>query len=170
MAKNVNTATEPKIEHQPEKAYMGIRIQTPFAGMFTEIEKLRKELELWFKEKGLEPSEPPLLRYHCIDMKGEMDMEYCIPVKEVLATEGRIKAGVLPAGRYVSIIYSGGGYQGNKTLVEWIKKNAIPIDRWDSEKGDNFAARYEQYLTDRKVEPRKTKWQILLAFKLKDEA
>jgi effector-binding domain-containing protein len=168
MAKNVNTATEPKIEYQPEKIYMGVRIQTPFSGMFKEIEKIRKELESWFREQGLEASEPPFLRYHCIDMKGEMDMEYGIPVSEAPAGEGRIQAGVIPAGRYVSIIYSGGGYQGNKTLVEWIRKNDIPVDRWDSEKGDSFAARYEQYLTDPKVEHRKTKWQILLAFKLRD--
>lgn len=168
MAKNINTATEPKIEYQPEKTYMGIRIQTPFAGMFAEIDKIRKELEAWFKKNGVEAAEPPFLRYYCIDMKGEMDMEYGIPVKAALKGEGHIKAGVMPAGKYVSIIYSGGGYQGNKTLVEWIKKNNIPIDRWDSEKGDNFAARYEQFLTDPKVEPRKTKWQILLAFKLKD--
>jgi effector-binding domain-containing protein len=170
MAKNVNTATEPKIEHQPEKTYMGIRIQTPFAGMRAEIDKIRKELEAWFAAKGLEAAEPPFLRYHCIDMKGEMDMEYGIPVKATLPGEGRIQAGRMPAGRYVSIIYSGGGYQGNKTLVEWNKKNNIPVDRWDSEKGDNFAARYEQFLTDPKVEHRRTSWQILLAFKLKDEA
>jgi effector-binding domain-containing protein len=168
MAKNVNTATEPKIEYQPEKIYMGIRIQTPFSGMFKEIDKTRKELELWCKANGVEAVEPPFLRYHCINMKGDMDMEYGIPVKEARKSDGRIKADVLPAGRYVSIIYTGGGYQGNKTLVEWIKTNNIPVDRWDSERGDNFAARYEQYLTDPKVEHRKTKWEILLAFKLKD--
>lgn len=168
MAKNVNTATEPKIEYQPEKHYIGIRIQTPFDGMFREIDKIRKELELWCKAKGIEAAEPPFLRYHCIDMKGEMDMEYCIPVHETREGEGRIKPAILPAGDYVSIIYTGGGYQGNKTLVEWIKTNNIPVDRWDSEKGDNFAGRYEQYLTDPKVEHRKTRWQILLAFKLKD--
>ncbi len=59
MAKNVNTATEPKIEHQPEKNYMGIRIQTPFGGMRVEIDKIRKELEAWFKNNGVEASEPP---------------------------------------------------------------------------------------------------------------
>ena len=168
MAKNVNTATDPKIEFQPEKRYMGIRIQTPFSGMSKEIVKLRKELALWCSEKGIEAAGSPVLRYHCIDMKGEMDLEYGVPVNEALPSEGRIKAAILPAGRYVSIVYTGGGYQGNKTLVEWIKINGITVDRWDSEKGDNFAARYEQYLTDPKVEPRKTKWQILLAFKLKD--
>ena len=88
MAKNVNTATKPKIEYQPEKIYVGIRIQTPFSGMFKEIDKIRKELELWCKEKGIKAAEPPFLRYHCIDMKGEMDMEYCIPVKEARKSEG----------------------------------------------------------------------------------
>jgi len=168
MAKNVNTATEPKIDYQSEKIYVGIRIQTPFSGMFKQIERIRKELESWAKHTGIAAAEPPFLRYHCIDMKGEMDLEFGIPVNEAPETEGHIHTAVLPAGRYVSIIYTGGGYQGNKTLVEWIKTNEIPVDRWDSVKGDNFAARYEQYLTDPKVEPRKTRWKIRLAFKLRD--
>jgi effector-binding domain-containing protein len=169
MAKNVNTATEPKIEFQPEKHYMGIRKVMPFGGMRVEIEKFRKELEAWFKENKIEPSEQPFLRYHCIDMKGDMDMEYCIPVASPLKGTETIKAGSLPAGRYVSLIYTGGGYQGNKTLVEWNRDHNIPIDRWDNDKGDNFCARYEQYLTDPKVEHRKTKIDILLAMKLRDE-
>ncbi len=80
----------------------------------------------------------------------------------------RVIADVLPAGRYASLIYSGGGYQGNKALVEWVRANAVPVDRWDTDKGDNFRCRYERFLTDPKVEPRKTKWDIEVAFKLVD--
>ena len=36
-------------------------------------------------------------------------------------------------------------------------------------KRDNFRCRYEMFLTDPKVEPRKTKWSIELAIKLVDE-
>jgi effector-binding domain-containing protein len=169
MAKNVNTATEPKIEFQPEKHYMGIRKVLPFKGMFSQIELMRKELEAWFKENGVEASEQPFLRYHCIDMQGDMEMEYCIPVKSPLKGTEIIKAASLPAGRYVSLIYTGGGYQGNKTLVEWNREHNVPIDRWDTEKGDNFCARYEQYLTDPKIEKRKTKIEIKVAMKLRDE-
>lgn len=79
-------------------------------------------------------------------------MEYGIPVKEPLNGEGHIKAEIIPAGNYVSLIYTGVGYQGNKTRVEWIKANNIPIGRWGSEKGDNFAVRYEQILTDPQVD------------------
>lgn len=168
MAKNINTATPAKIEFQPETHYMGIRKVLNFGGMRPEIEKMRKELEAWFKANDVEAGGAPFLRYHCIDMAGDMDMEYGIPVKSPLSGTDTIKAGVLPAGKYVSHIYTGGGYQGNKVLVEWIKENNIPVDRWDSPEGDNFACRYEQYLTDPKIETRKTKIEILLAFKLKD--
>jgi effector-binding domain-containing protein len=169
MAKNVNTATEPKIDYQPEKHYMGIRRELPFSGMFSHIDTMKKDLNRWFKENGIQASEPPILCYHCIDMRGMMDMEYAIPVANPLEGTEIIKPSSLPAGRYVSLIYTGGGFQGNKTLVEYNNANKLPIDRWDSEKGDNFAGRYEQFLTDPKIEPRKTKWEILVAMKLRDE-
>lgn len=168
MAKNVNTATPAKIEYQAEQHYMGIRRILPFSGMHPHIEEMQKELETWFKANGIEANGAPFLRYHCIDMQGDMDMEYGIPVQNPHAGTGNIKAASLPAGRYVSHIYTGGGYQGNKVLIEWIKTKNIPVDRWDSAAGDNFASRYEQFLTDPKIEKRKTKIEILLALKLKD--
>jgi effector-binding domain-containing protein len=169
MAKNVNTATELKIDQRPEITYMGVRFVAPFSGMRPQEALARKELINWFKERGIIPAAPPFLRYHVIDMKGEMDLEYGIPVETPLTGSGRVKAAVLPAGRYVSHIYSGGGYQGNKSLIERARAQGLPFDRWDTEKGDNFRCRCETFLTDPKVEPRKTKWDIELAIKLLDE-
>ncbi len=168
MAKNINTATPLKIDQRAERPYMGIRFIAPYSGMRPQTDLARKELLAWFKAQGITPSAPPFLRYHVIDMKGEMDLEYGIPVDAPLPDEGRVKAGVLPAGRYVSHIYSGGGYQGNKTLIEGARAQALEFDRWDSEKGDNFCCRTEMFLTDPKIEPRKTKWDIELAIKLVD--
>jgi hypothetical protein len=79
-----------------------------------------------------------------------------------------VYTGVLPAGCYASLIYTGSGYSGNKTLVEWAKANGIAWDRWDDAKGDAFRSLYESHLTDPKIEPRKTKWQVEVAIKLKD--
>jgi effector-binding domain-containing protein len=169
MAKNVNTATELKIDQRPEVTYMGVRFIAPFSGMRPQVDLARKELLKWFKEQGIVPSAPPFLRYHVIDMKGDMDLEYGIPVEKSLAGEGRVKAQVLPAGRYVSHIYTGGGYQGNKSLIERARATGLEFDRWDTEQGDNFRCRYEMFLTDPKIEPRKTKWSIELAIKLLDE-
>ncbi len=169
MAKNVNTATPIKVEHHAEEQFMGIRFIAPFAGMFKEIDKVKKELERWFKAQGIQPAGPPILRYYVIDMRGKMELEYALPVSAPLAGDDRVKPSTLPAGRYTRLIYSGGGLQGNKTLIEGSRALGLEFDRWDTEAGDNFRARYERFLTDPKVEPRKTKWDIEVAIKLVDE-
>jgi effector-binding domain-containing protein len=165
----MTTTTEPKIDNRPEKHYMGIRVQTPFKGMFKVVDQIRKEMTIWLEQQKIEPAGPPFLRYHVIDMAGEMDIEYGVPMAEVLPDDGRVTADLLPAGRYASLIYTGSGMTGNKTLIEWAKANGIAWDRWDDEKGDAFRSRCETYLTDPKVEHRKTKWEIEVAIKLADE-
>jgi effector-binding domain-containing protein len=104
-----------------------------------------------------------------VDMAGEMDIEVGIPVESALSGDKRVKPGVLPAGRYASLIYIGHGLTGNKALLRFGQDNNLVWDHWDDAKGDVFAARYEAYLTDPKVEHRKTKWEIELAIKLADE-
>lgn len=169
MAKNVNTATPIKVEHHAEEQFMGIRFIHAFAGMHKETDNVKKELEAWFKARGITPAGPPILRYYCIDMRGKMELEYALPVPAPLEGDDRVKPSTLPAGRYTSLIYSGGGYQGNKTLIEGSRAMGLEFDRWDTEAGDNFRSRYERFLTDPKVEHRKTKWDIEVAIKLVDE-
>lgn len=165
----MTTVTEPRIDYRAEKPYLGIRIQTPMSGMSKVLGKLFKELSAWLEQQDVEPSGPLFLRYHVIDMAGEMDMEVGAPVATARPGHGRVSAGVLPAGRYASLVYVGNGYTGNKVLVEWAKANGIAWDRWDDEKGDAFRARYETYFTDPKIEPRKTKWEVEVAIKLADD-
>jgi hypothetical protein len=75
------------------------------------------------------------------------------------------RADALPAGRYASLIYSGGGISANRALIEWVRAKGMDFDRWDTKQGDNFRGRYECYLTDPKVEPCKSKWKIEVAIK-----
>jgi effector-binding domain-containing protein len=160
---------EPRIENRPEKRYMGIRVVTPFAGMFAVVDKLSKELYGWFKAQGIEPDGPAFLRYHVIDMEGEMDIEFGIQMTKPLPDDDQVKPGVIPAGRYACLIYRGSGMRGNKALINWAKSNGIAWDRWDDPRGDGFRCRCETYLTDPRVEHRKTRWDIDLAIKLPDE-
>jgi effector-binding domain-containing protein len=165
----MTTVSEIRIDQRVEKPTLGIRIQTPFSGMFKIVDQLRKEMSAWLKQQDVELAGPPFLRYHVIDMAGEMDIEYGIPVAEASPGDGRVTAGLIPAGRYASLVYSGSGLTGNKTLIEWARAKGITWDRWDDEKGDAFWARYESYLTDPKIEHRKTKWKIEVAIKLADD-
>jgi effector-binding domain-containing protein len=133
------------------------------------LDRISRELNAWVNENHVKPSGSPFLRFHVIDMRGFMDIEFGYPVRRALPADGEVKAGVLPAGRYASLIYSGGGLSGNRALIEWVRAQGMDFDRWDTEQGDNFRSRYETYLTDPNVEPRKSKWKIEVAIKLADK-
>lgn len=163
------TIGKPKIDKRPKQTYMGIRTIAPFKGMFKEIDRIANDLNDWVHENKIKTAGPPFLRYHVIDMRGFMDISYCVPVRKALPDDGKIKADAIPAGRYASLIYSGGGISGNRALIEWVRAQGMDFDRWDTEQGDNFRGRYETYLTDPKIQPLKSKWKIEVAIKLADK-
>jgi len=132
---------------------MGIRTLAPFKGMSKEVTRISKELSAWIAAKKVKTAGPPFLRFNVIDMRGFMDITFAFPVRKALSADGNVQAGELPAGRYASLIYSGGGISSNRALIEWVRGQGLKFDRWNSEQGDNFRGRYETYLTDPKVEP-----------------
>ena len=162
----MTTIGKPKIDKRSKMIYMGIRAIVPFKGMSKEIGKLADELNDWVAVNKIKTAGPPFLRYHVIDMSGFMDISFCVPIKKALPNDGNVKADFVPAGRYAHLIYSGGGISGNRALIEWVRAQGMDFDRWDTDQGDNFAGRYETYLTDPSVEPRKSKWKIEVAIKL----
>jgi effector-binding domain-containing protein len=158
----------PGIDRRAARQYVGLRVITPFEGMFAQTDKLFKELRQWVNAQGLAEQGPYFLRYHVIDMKGLMDVEAGFVVKSQQTGDGRVKGGALPAGRYAHLTYSRYALRGNQALLIWVQEKKLEVDREITSKGDAFACRYEAYLTDYRTEPRKTKWQVDLAFKLMD--
>ena len=164
------TTTTPRVEARPTQPTLGIRVRTPMKGMAQTVRTLENELFNWLDAHGIEATGPRLLRYHIIDMRGAMDIESCVPVATHHPGDGRVTPGELPAGRYAYLVYRGAGVAGNKVLVDWIKSNGSEWDAWDDPAGHAFACRYETYLTDPAVEPRKTRWDIEVAIRLIDGA
>lgn len=160
---------KPQVDTRSKQIYMGIRTIAPFKGMSKVIGRLSDEMSAWIDEHAVKPVGPPFLRYHVIDMRGFMNIEFGFPIRKALPDDGEVKADFLPAGRYASLVYSGGGISGNRALIEWVRAQGMNFDRWDTEQGDNFRSRYETYLTDPRVEPRKSKWEIEVAIKLADQ-
>jgi hypothetical protein len=131
----------PGVYERPDEHYMGIRTQTPFKGMFTVIDKhLFKELRDWMQQEGVEPAGLPFFRYYLINMEGQMDVEVGISVATALPGNGRVCPGVLPGGRYASLVYIGTGYTGNGALTRWAIKNGLAFDQWEVPKGTAFRA------------------------------
>lgn len=165
----MTTVSEPRIDDRMEQPYLGIRAQVPMSALSKNVSRLFKQLNAYVKENHIERAGSPFLRYYVIDMAGEMDIEVGIPVAAGLPGDETVRSGTIPAGRYASLIYTGSGLTGNKTLLDWAHARGLKWDRWQDPKGVAFRSRYETYLTDPKIEPRKTKWQIEVAIKLADD-
>ncbi len=67
-------------------------------------------------------------------MEAQLDIEVGVPVASAMPGDGRICAGVLPAGRYASLIYTGidNGIEANAALLGWGKEQGLLWDTWEA--------------------------------------
>lgn len=158
----------PTVETRPQIPYVGIGVVTPFHGMLGVRDQLLAEVQRWASESTVDVEGYGFLRLNVIDMQGDMDIEVGLVTRERSDIDGRVRSGVLPAGRYATLAYRGVGTGANRALLEWAAAQGLALDRSEVPEGDWFACRYEAYLTDPAVEPRKKQWKIELAFKLAD--
>jgi effector-binding domain-containing protein len=163
---------EPRLEDRHEQQYVGIRTQVPIRKLKNTIPQLLGELFSWLGQQGEAPSGPPFIRYHVIDMAAMMDVELGVPTATVLDGDDRVRPGVLPAGRYAVLVYTGqeNGVAGNEALLGWGKQRGLVWDRWSTDNGDAFGARYESFLTAPDEEPDQRTWETEVAIRLKDGA
>jgi effector-binding domain-containing protein len=161
--------SEPKVEQRAEQRYVGIRSQVPISQFPQIIPQHLDELFGWLGARGVAPAGAPFMRYYVINMQGNMDVEMGVPVASDVTGDERVAAGVIPAGRYASLVYTGlDGMPGNAALIGWAETNGLQWDRWDDPHGDAFRARVEYYLTDPAEEPDQDKWETEVAIKLAD--
>lgn len=163
--------TEPKVEYRDAQHYMGIRTQVTVKEMGEGvIPQLIGEVFAWLKEHDVAQAGPPLLRLHVINMEAKMDIEVGWPVVSALSGDDRVHPGILSAGRYASLIYTGvkNAMEGNKALLDWGAEKGLVWDRWDVEAGDAFASRFESFLTGPVDDPDPDKWDTEVAIKLAD--
>jgi len=162
--------TEPKLEDRYEQHYVGIRTQVPMKELPTVIPQSLGEVFAWLGKQGVAPAGAPFIRYHVINMESKLDVEMGVPVARALSGNDRISAGVHPAGRYASLVYTGvkNGIEANAALLDWGAKKGLVWDTWEAENGDGFGARYESFLTDPDDEPDQAKWETEVTIRLAD--
>jgi effector-binding domain-containing protein len=156
------------IVRKPERHTLGIRLETPFDGMFAKATGALKDLRKWAKANGLADEGPYFLRYYHCDMKATMEIEVGLVTKQRLAGDGHVRPGTLPKGSYASLVYRGNGLRGNQALMAWAKDRGVRFDPIDPAASESYVCRYEAYLTDHRVEPRKLLWDVELSIKVSD--
>jgi effector-binding domain-containing protein len=153
---------------KPARPYAGIRLETPFPGMFAVATRALKDLRAWSKASGLQEQGPYFLRYYHCDMQAIMEVEAGFVTDAAPADHPNIRSGTLPAGRYASLIYRGNGLRGNQALMQWGRDTGTVFEPIDPRRTESYACRYEAYLTDYRLEPRKLLWDVELSIKIAD--
>lgn len=164
--------SEPKIESREAQQYVAVHSEVPSSELPKVIPQSIGEVIGWLNEKGVAPAGAPFVRYNVINMPGLLDIEVGWPVANSVSGNGRVSAGVLPAGRYATLLYTGDypGLQGaTAALLDWGAKQNVVWDNWEAEKGDAFGGRFESYLTDPNQEPDLSKHETIVAIRLADQ-
>jgi hypothetical protein len=155
----------PSVVTRPERATAGIRTVTRFRGMLAVRDQLLAELYERLDRTGAAYG-PAFLRLHVVDMNGDMDLEVGAVTDKPIAGDDRLRPDVLPAGRYATLTYVNHARRANGLLIDWVRAQGLPFDVLTGPAGDEFACRYEMYLTDPRTERMKTKWKIELSIRL----
>lgn len=80
----------------------------------------------YMDERGLQPSGPPFVAYHNMDMD-DLDISAGFPVSQEVLGFGEIKAGRIGAGKYATCMYTG-PYSGLRAAYD-------AVNRFIQEKG-----------------------------------
>ena len=160
--------TLPSLVDRPAQPYVAIRekVTIPFTAV---IDKVMPEVAGWLQAKGVERFGPAVFRYNVIDMP-RLDVEMGFAPPKPLKGEGRIAAGMLPAGRYATLIHWG-HYEklmdATAALIGWVKEKGIAWDSTAGADGEHFASRFELYPNGPMDTPDPEKWETQIFIKVR---
>lgn len=161
--------TIPQIINRTAQRYIAVRlpVSIPFGD---DMDPAFDELFSAFSGAGVEPDGMEFVKFNVIDMP-RLEIEVGMTTDAAIPPSGRLIAGELPAGRYVSLTYTG-SYADlmdvTAMLVGWAKEKGLQWDSQQAPDGERFACRLEVHDNNPSIEPDPAKLQTTLLFKLAD--
>jgi effector-binding domain-containing protein len=159
---------QPHIEDRPAESYVAIPATVTMQTLPSAIDRGFPQLFAWLADQRLTAAGAPFVRYVRIDMEAELDIELAVPVAGEVPADDRVRAGELPAGRYVVLLHVGPYDElidANSTLQDWAEAHSI---RWRKAHGSTWGGRVERYLTDPSAEADSSRWETELAYLVDD--
>ena len=159
----------PVVAERPAQPYVAIREQVTMQTMDDALLPLQPQVFAWLHERDIPAAGPPFWKFNVIDMMRLLEVEAAVPIATAAVGDDRVLAGVLAAGRYATVRYTGhpdGIINAVADLREWAEKEGLTWDMTLAPDGEHWGARLEIHETDPAVEPDMTKWTTQLAFRL----
>ncbi len=160
----------PEISERAAQPYVAIKAQVPMRQL-GEVAHRIGDVFGWIAARGLAPAGPPFFRYVVIDMDRQLEVEVGVPVQAVVDGDDQVISGVIPAGRFATVIHVGAPDSlmgATAALLDWAADQSLRWDMTVGDDGEHWGARLENYLTDPSEQPDMTKWETELAFRLAD--
>src|SRR5260370_20389324 len=148
--------SKPKIVDRIEQPYAAIQAQVAMRDISRVADQLPAELFAWLGARGIAPAGAPFFKYNGIDMEGQVEIEWGVPTAVQIQQDGRVLAGVLPAGRYATLVHQGPYsdlVKANAALLKWVADNGLALDMAKTPAGGKFGCRLEIHPTDPRNEP-----------------
>ena len=161
--------TLPKIVEREATHYAAVtqEVRIPFGEA---IGPLMDEAAGYLDRAGVKDFGPAVFKYDVIDMP-RLVIRFGFVTPKPVAGNERVKAGVLPAGKYVTVTYFG-HYDNLESVtavvIGWAKQKGIEWDSTSTSSGESFASRFEIYKNGPMDEPDPQKWETEIWIKLKD--
>ncbi|NGP17700.1 GyrI-like domain-containing protein [Devosia aurantiaca] len=161
--------TLPKITERTAQAYIYVPFTVPMNEMQRPANEGFPQIFAFIKQHRLKPVGEAFYNYRRIDMSSTLDVEAGIAVEVAGPDGGSVRNGILPAGRFVELSYTGHPDQlitVTGMLIGWLKETGQKLDVEERADGDHFACRLEIYQSDPAEVPDMNDWVTTLAFKL----
>ena len=131
-------------------SYIGIKIKCNNEEIAQKMGEAYGELLNFIMENGIESKEAPICIYYFYDTI-QTEFEAAIPVTEIPRVKGNIKAGEIPAGKYIKTVHYGSYDQ----LIKAYEALHTYMDESDLKMA---GLPWEKYKTDPQKEPDTGKW------------
>jgi effector-binding domain-containing protein len=125
----------PRITETAERPTAYVHLAIPFSEIRAQMGPALAEVQAALEAQGITPAGPWLTHHRQAPDEG-FDVEVSIPTDRPVTPTGRVRAGVLPAGKVARTVYRG-GYEGLGEgwgeLMDWIEAEGLkPADNlWE---------------------------------------
>lgn len=162
------TTTDPEIVVRGEQPYVAVKGVVTMRTFGAIADRLPGVFG-WLDTRGVQPAGAPFFRYNLIDMARELEVEAGVPVATAVDGDDRVLAGVLPGGRYATVIHVGRPDQlveVTAALRAWANRQGLEWDMSGTDRGERWGCRLEILRTNPAEEPDMDKWETQLMFRL----
>jgi effector-binding domain-containing protein len=160
-------SASPTIEIRRDQPYVAVPVSVRMDELGTVVPPLMGQVFDWLTDRGIAPVGPPFWKYVVVDMEANLELETGVPVATKVESDGKIRAGVLPAGRYATVVHKGHPdtlVTATGDLLQWAAERDL---EWDAD-GNTWGCRLEEYLSDPAEVPDMREWETRLAFRLRN--